>query len=74
MPVAPGRVTTVTETATALSVDIVGAPKEEVELVFANSKAAGGGLRSGKPSSVVCKVGGAGTATATFDGSAAKCA
>jgi hypothetical protein len=68
-------VTTVTETATALSVDIVGAPEEEVELVFANSKAAGGGLRSGgKPSSVVCKVGGAGTATATFDGSAAKCA
>ena len=57
----------VSDTAASLAVDIVGVPAEKVELVFA-------GKEHSKPVSVVCTVGAAGTATATFDGSAAKCA
>ena len=67
VPVASGRVTAVTDEAAKLSVEIIGVASEEVKLVFAKKGGA-------KPSSVVCKVGSAGTATATYDGSAATCA
>ena len=49
-----------------LTVNIAGVDGEDVELVFATAE--------GKVVSVVCKVGQAATATATFDGTAAKCA
>ncbi len=67
VPVAAGRVVKVVDTAKSLAVNIVGAPAEKVELVFA-------GKGHTKPTSVVCTLAAAGTATATFDGSAAKCA
>ena len=59
VPVASGRVTTVTDEASSMKVEIVGAASEEVELVFAKKGGA-------KVSSVVCKVGSAGTVLICF--------
>lgn len=67
VPIAPGRVVKVIDAATSLAVDIIGAAEEKVELVFA-------GKDHVKPVSAVCTVNAVGTATATFDGSTAKCA
>ena len=70
VPVSIGsRVSSVHDTTASLTVEIVGEAAESVELVFAKKAKKG----TTKPVSVLCKIGVGGTATASFDGAAAKC-
>ena len=67
VPVASARTVSVTDSAAGLAVGIIGVAHEKVELAFYDTK-------STKATSVLCTIGAAGTATATFAAGAGKCA
>jgi hypothetical protein len=66
VPISEARVVSVEDASSSLVVKILGEVAELVELVFAKSATT-------KPISVVCTIGTAGTATATFDGAFTQC-
>eukprot|EP01043_Picozoa_sp_COSAG02_P052521 COSAG02_NODE_5672_length_4140_cov_2.941351_1_plen_543_part_10 len=66
VPISDSRVSRVHSTVASISVEILGEADEPVELVFAKKG-------STQPVSVLCKVGVAGMAIASFDGTAARC-
>ena len=64
VPVAVARVARVTDATTGLTVGLIGAPAEKVELAFAKGAVV---------STVVCTLSAAGSGTASFDGKSPTC-